>query len=845
MMSKNCNDFKEQMAGFVQGDLPAEIAEHIETCQSCRSYFEKLREDDKELTDFAESMQGAVERVADGVISSLDNQLSEESVNTITKGAVTMKTLLRKIAVAAVILLIGTVTIAVLHNTVFKDSGAVKVAEHGEQLEEIEKLFAAGDVKGLIGILENDRYSYKAKLAAANYLAQLGDDSAIAALEQLSSAEADSTDNPFAAAIAVISAVGTTTTSAEPVTESAADTQETVVVAEIETKSDQLLGLLPGDTLFCLRVNNFDVAIGGLDQYLTGVSPIPIGLSMLARIQLAGLVGDPALTGINTQGNFAVFGAAVDGNSMADMLIVWALPVSPDANFATADANGVSIVQSGGAAKPDKKMLATRLGEFVFMTSPNGYDKFVSLRKSILENTGSLAGTLGDDEANTASTEPIWAYANIQHCSGVFGPVATAQLEQMKAQLKKMKDGPPAAIMNFYFGVLDIVMEEEEFFTISIRPQANVCNITASTQAMPDTPMAKMFSTALGDGTSNKLLGYLDDEAIFNVGGRKNVAFWEEYAMSQFDMMSLFVDSNISEEAVTKMEQIATELVASAGDSGIVSFKFDSDAEGMFPFSIKYAFEVEDQQKWNIAIEDAIDLWNSGAEFFSNIGVEGKYEIEHNVDSYRDVSIDAIKCSMKATDPNTEFGKMMDAMYKGGVDYKVAAVDGLWLSILDSNSGSAMYDAIDQVKSGGPSEIAPEFATAMRFITEPNSADFVGTVNIVRYLNMAGAMARSMGAQVSPNGVMMPEIDVPTNSNLAFAGRVIGDGKMSYEIALPKEHLLEIKALQEMMTQKMMEAQQQAAVEAEAAAAAAEANSVDVNDVNDPCSVVVEADANE
>ena len=84
---------------------------------------------------------------------------------------------------------------------------------------------------------------------------------------------------------------------------------------------------------------------------------MPIGLSMLARMQLAGLVGDPSLSAINTQGNFAVFGAAIGDKTMADMLIVWALPVSPDANFAAADAHGIFIVQSGGAAKPDKKML--------------------------------------------------------------------------------------------------------------------------------------------------------------------------------------------------------------------------------------------------------------------------------------------------------------------------------------------------------------------------------------------------------------------------------------------------------------------------------------------------------
>jgi hypothetical protein len=88
-------------------------------------------------------------------------------------------------------------------------------------------------------------------------------------------------------------------------------------------------------------------------------------------------------------------------------------------------------------------------------------------------------------------TEPIWAYANIQRASDVFGPIIIAQLEKMKKQIEQMnksgQGGPPPAVMNFYFGMLDIIMSEEDFFTITLRPQTNVCNMTISTTCCKNT----------------------------------------------------------------------------------------------------------------------------------------------------------------------------------------------------------------------------------------------------------------------------------------------------------------------------------------------------------------------
>lgn len=73
-----------------------------------------------------------------------------------------------------------------------------------EELNEAREMFAAGDVDGLVAILLQGQFK-ESKVAAANYLAKIGDLSAVGPLEKLAEEwKGDPADNPFAAAISEI-----------------------------------------------------------------------------------------------------------------------------------------------------------------------------------------------------------------------------------------------------------------------------------------------------------------------------------------------------------------------------------------------------------------------------------------------------------------------------------------------------------------------------------------------------------------------------------------------------------------------------------------------------------------
>ena len=135
-----------------------------------------------------------------------------------------MKSKITKYAVAAIILIAAGISIAVLDETGEQvEQDTVQVAEESSpqmttdaveggdsdlsaQLEQVRLMYVGGDIDGLVAMLSEAEY--QTKVAAANYLAEIGDDSALATLKILSSEYGDAnTDNPFADAIEKIEAI--------------------------------------------------------------------------------------------------------------------------------------------------------------------------------------------------------------------------------------------------------------------------------------------------------------------------------------------------------------------------------------------------------------------------------------------------------------------------------------------------------------------------------------------------------------------------------------------------------------------------------------------------------------
>jgi hypothetical protein len=531
---------------------------------------------------------------------------------------------------------------------------------------------------------------------------------------------------------------------------------------------------------------------------------------------LAGALGDPALNNVNMAGNFSIFALtataqAATGQPAANIFLAGLLPVtdfqqfvSGNPNCGPPDANGVSKITVVGTSKTT---LITKVGGYALVSSEKNYDTLLATAKSITgSGTAGLAGALDAGEIEKATKEPLWAYGNVQLVSKAFGPMVFAQLENIKTMMEKAKQSgqapfaDPAAIMSIYAGILETLMKETQFLSLTIKPKQNVCNLTMCIAAVPGTDMANMFVADASTGQENKLLAYLKDGAAMNFGCNLNKTFVKQLNNKSIDLLATITDEDPTAEEITKIKTMMTDMVDALGASLVFSVSIDTKNKP--PFAAEYAVAVKDEKTFNRALEEITPMVNTGpiASFYKKMGIEIAYTMSRDVDLHKGVSIDSAKLVMKPTEPNSPQAQLIDAVYGPALRYRwgIMRADRLCVCIIGGDDvNSSIHTLIDKVKAGRlqPKQpLADEIKAAMPLLTEPNKADFVGTYNYLRTLNIATTMAP----------VPMPEMDIPTKSNLAFAGK-IGGGKMALEVALPKEHLIELTAAFQLLQQKMHE----------------------------------------
>ncbi|MHC4622082.1 MAG: hypothetical protein ACYTEQ_30460, partial [Planctomycetota bacterium] len=364
-------------------------------------------------------------------------------------------------------------------------------------------------------------------------------------------------------------------------------------VSDISTKAatqppgDQLLQMIPAESMFCVRVNNFDFTLSQIDQFLAGVSPMPMAVSILVRTQLAGMLGSPELNGVKMGGNFAIFGPLLNTDLTDPGNIGILVPVTDYKQF-------VGI----------PPMLVTEVEGYALI-SPQGNDnELIATAKSISASTAlALLASLDSDDVKQAVEQPIWAYGNVQQASRTFGSMLSGRIEEMKVMMESIKangQGPsadPSAIMNMYALILETLMKQTKTFSITVNAKPDVLKITKSITAVPGTDMANTFVADASGARENKLLAYLQDGAVMNFAGKMNTPFWRNLNIKSIDFYSAIGGDSISTDDTAKMKKLTEDAMDSLG--GPVAFSFLTDAKSRPPFAFKYILEVKDADKLN------------------------------------------------------------------------------------------------------------------------------------------------------------------------------------------------------------------------------------------------------
>ncbi|MHC4744075.1 MAG: type II secretion system protein GspG [Planctomycetota bacterium] len=578
----------------------------------------------------------------------------------------------------------------------------------------------------------------------------------------------------------------------------------------------------PADTLFAVEVKNFEFTVSQIDQYLRGIMPIPGGVQALLRRQLGGILGDPQLAGVNMGGDLRIVGVLLpDETGQAEpqsrVLIAGMLPVSDydklaaNPKFGKPDKNGVSELTvslglPGMPAAPNAVpsgpviLIAKLNDKHALIGSKGQYDKFLAYKKLCSGGKDPLAGIpLGGDY-------PIAIYGDVQTASNAFGPVITEKLNEVKAQLGQAEAPDMAGgletvrnVMDMYFSLLDTLMKEVKSFHLALKPDPDVLLIKETVVAVPGTGAAEMLVADPEAPEKNELMGYLKDGAAMNFAMKMNKPFWKELSISMMDLVGTLAGQNISQDDMAAIKKLITDSMDAVGDSLAGALFFETQAES--PFVMDYIIAVEDTDKFNKMVDESMGLIETTnvLDLYKGLGIEMDFTLNRNVETYKDVSIDSAKLTMKSTEPNSPAGQMIEAMYGGGFDYRWGLVDGLCAIAIGGDVDAKVRGLIDLVKAGGPTEICSEVKDALKVLPEAEKADIFVTYNYVRLLGMVGKMS------VVP-GVQMPEINIPSKSNLIIAA-TIADGRAAIDIALPKQHLTELVTAFMMFQQEIMKQQ--------------------------------------
>lgn len=592
--------------------------------------------------------------------------------------------------------------------------------------------------------------------------------------------------------------------------------------------NDQALKYVPDNALFCVRVNNLNKSMTQVDQFLSDV--YPINTSALVKGLLPGLLGSPELAGLNMDGSLTVFGAILNsqgsqssdaGNNTVDMyamlnnqpkpsdtINIFAgilVPVSNYKQFIDGIANKTPADDKGIAKIPSlQNILVTELGNCALMTWEANYDNLVKFKNQTA--TATLSSVLDSSQAKQATSEPVWIYGNIEQAAKTFGPMLTVAIDGLKSQLTNIPSeatGMDASqlqnIMNMYVSILDSVLKEVKTVSISINPTQNALNITKVVNTVPGTKMAQMFSST--SAKENNLLPYLEDGSMMNFAFSMNSPIWTESIDLQMNMISMLGGDTISKELLDKMKSISKQVIDNV--SGNAVYTFSEDKYSKFPFKGKYLIGVKDEKKFQQLINESSELMmNSGfKDMYKNMGMEAEFKINRNVETYKGVAIDSAKLTINFEDSNNPQAQMLKTMYGEGIEYRWGVTKGLFAATIGNDSAKTIHELIDQIQSGSAKQMCSETQAALALIPGSEKADFFFTMNVLRLMKMGLGMTGSMLP------IQFPSLDnVQTKSNIVIAGKS-DKGKMTIQLAIPKEHIKEIMSTVTTIMQKMTQPQ--------------------------------------
>jgi peroxiredoxin len=578
--------------------------------------------------------------------------------------------------------------------------------------------------------------------------------------------------------------------------------------------NDTLLNMIPSDSLFCLRVNQFNTSLGKFDQYLMGASPMPLSMAMLINFQFAAIVGDPTLAGIDQNGTFMAVGVPWEEDSIDMTLIVpmtdYEAFIKNNAACSSSGTPGVTLLSAPNSPVGTLAMMPAPGGKYAFVNSEDKMDALTAFQIKMTAQASKLAATLDDEQSSQAASSPIWIYVNLAKLFEMYGP---ALVEGLASAMEEMpQEIGMAAVMEMYMQMLNAMVKDgfsqADALTLALTPDPAVLNLDFAFKAKNGSTLAGIFvaDPQAADGFS--MAGYSDDAAAFNGVFKTNRPMFEKLTAVFIDFMKNSFSDKFAAEDIDRITTLTEKSLKASGKETFISFSYGS---GQPPFALRQVQQINDPAFYKTAMQDGIAVANS---MYKAMDLPFVFSYKPGVETYKNISFDAFVISFESQEDD-QMAEVIKQVYgPEGLTYYAAQTDKLMFTTFGPNSKNDLKALIDApVNRAASGELQKAMAilgpTAQR-------ADLVGSVNIIKLIKGGLEMVQQTGVPVEALSAISQALDIQTQSCMAVS-TTIANGKVASRLALPKQHLMEIVTVAMQIQNQMMQAQTQGGMMGETA----------------------------
>lgn len=568
------------------------------------------------------------------------------------------------------------------------------------------------------------------------------------------------------------------------------------------TAKDALLELLPSDCAICVRINGFQSALGQLDQYLAGASPMPVSLSMLATMQVAGIFGDPMMTGLDMQGSVAMAAMETDPANKALFIFFLVPTTSPEEflkankNLSAADTDGIYSLKVDNSPVGDLVVFPVANTKYLLLTREQNKSEILTVNKLISGEKASLSTRLNASEGNSSKSKPAWAYVNIDKVYTLYKDYIDRGIQEMQVSIAEQAGGEAGSAMQpkmaAMFEMLQYFVGQADWVTLSLTPSAQTLQAETLFSAKSGSELAGMLKPAATAGTPWQTAGFLNGPGAVKYLMRLNKPLLEQMSARIIDI--LIKNSTEAEKAqLEKMKPLMNKWFVAYGNETAGSFSYRA---GTPPFEFSQIIQITDAKAVNELQKETIEPINS---IYSSMGLNMDFTYAASVEKYKGTDIGLYQFKFKGDDATS--GAIESLYGKQGLQYPLATTSDLFMMSLGPDAMNQLKAMIDNPKAG---PATGEIKAALDAIPDSSKAEFVMSANILSLMKGMTDMAR----QMSPGG----ESEIPdfwqgvatkTTSNLSAAA-FVEPGQVRGMMVLPKEHLSEVVQAFMQIQQKQM-----------------------------------------